>query len=252
MGLSKKVCSKCGIEKALNEFYVRHDLLKEYGEADPKSYRHQCKQCCSNNAKKQRQKHLEYTQGLYFVYFVYNHNNELIYIGKTNDICSRIHQHQIEKRFNEDDVNYIEFELINSLCDASVREIYYINKYKPLLNQRDVFEGDLLCTTINEFSRYKIYRHNKQQFKNDIDKSIEKNFKKNKIEKKNHKPVVKIDPNTMEILDRYDTCKQAEKANGISESGVSRAAKKNGKAGGFCWQYLNQEDKDTDRFKKEQ
>ena len=67
--------------------------------------------------------------------------------------------------------------------------------------------------------------------------------------KKNSKPVIKIDPKTKDIIQQYDTCKAAEKDNGISEGGVSRAAKTGGKSGGFYWQYLYEEDKSTDRFK---
>lgn len=247
--MSKKVCTKCGQEKSLNEFYIRSECLKEYGKNDPRSYRHQCKTCCSNNAKKQRAKRISYTEGLYFVYFVFNHNEELIYIGKTNDIYNRIKQHQIENRFCEDDVYYIEFELLKNPCDAGVREIYYINKYKPILNQRDVFDGEIIDTIINDLNRLRVYRHDKEQFKNDINKAIKQGVNYSKPITKYSKPVLKIDPKTMKIIQKYDTCKQAEEDNNISEGGVSRAAKKGGKSGGFYWQYVNQEDKDTDRFK---
>ena len=251
MRLSKKICSKCGIEKDLYEFYTRKDMYKKYGKDDVRSYRKDCIDCCSKAAKKQRENRMNYTKGLYFVYFVYDHNNELFYIGKTNDLYSRIHQHQIENRFNENDVNYVEFELLNSLCDASIREIYYINKYKPKLNKRDVFEGDVLCTNINELIRLKVYRHNKEQFKEDINKAIKnKGINCVKSSKKYSKPVAKIDPLSLEIIQVYSTCKQAEHENNISEGGVSRAAKKNGKSGGFYWEYINAEDKATDRFKK--
>ena len=251
MRLNKKVCSKCGIEKDFNEFYIRKENQIKYGSNDPRSYRESCIDCCSEAAKKQREKRMNYTKGLYFVYFVYDYNNELFYIGKTNDLYSRIHQHQIENRFNEDDVYYVEFELLNSLCDASIRELYYINKYKPRLNKRDVFEGDILCTNINELIRLKVYRHNKEQFKEDINKAI-KNREMNcvKSSKKYSKPVAKIDPLSLEVIQVYSTCKQAEQENNISESGVSRAAKKGGKAGGFYWEYLDAEDKSTDRYGK--
>lgn len=244
--LSKKTCSNCGIEKDLNEFYFNNNFKNEYGIDDPKSYRNICKVCSSLKSKENREKHLQYTKGLYFVYFIYNYDNELIYIGKTNDLCNRIYQHEKEKRFCVDDINYIEYELLNSLCDASVREIYYINKYKPILNQRDLFEGEILDTAMNELNKNKIYVSNKEQIKADIEKSI-KNNKKNK---NSNKPVLKIDPNTRQIIQQYNSCKEAEKANSISESGVSRAAKKGGKAGGFYWEYLDTEDKSTDRYGK--
>ena len=68
--LSKKVCSKCGIEKDLYEFYTRKDMYEKYGKDDVRSYRKDCIDCCSKAAKKQRENRMNYTKGLYFVYFV--------------------------------------------------------------------------------------------------------------------------------------------------------------------------------------
>lgn len=247
MGIKK--CSECGKEKSYGDFYTRKEKLDKYGIDDARSYINICKDCHLKKCKKRRTKKISYTQGLYFVYFIYNHNDELIYIGKTNDVCERIKQHQNEKRFNESDVKYVDIELLSSLCDASVREIYYINKYKPILNNRDVFEGEITCTVINELPRQRIYRQTKDQFKKDVTQMI-KNYSNNiNHSKKYSKPVIKIDPKTKEIIQKYDTCKAAEKDNGISEGGVSRAAKSGGKSGGFYWQYLYEEDKTTDRFK---
>lgn len=247
MGIKK--CSKCGITKTYDHFYVHKKNMEKYGIDNSKSYRNECKSCHAESSKRQRDARMSYSHGLYFIYFVYNHKDELIYIGKTNDVCERIKQHQKEKRFNESDVNYIDIELLSSLCDASVREIYYINKYKPILNNRDVFEGEITCTVINELLRQRIYRQTKDQFKKDVTQMI-KNYSNNiNHSKKYSKPVIKIDPKTKDIIQQYDTCKAAEKDNGISEGGVSRAAKSGGKSGGFYWQYLYEEDKATDRFK---
>lgn len=252
--MGTKKCSKCGKEKSYDNFYIQHKEMNQYGASDPRSYRHNCKECCSSSAKKQREKDLEYTHGFYFIYFIYNHNNELIYIGKTNDLYNRILQHHKNKKINKDNIKYIDIEILESLCDASVREIYYINKYKPTLNQRDVFEG-VLTTTINEYKKKRI-QYNKDTLKEDINKIVKKliDKKSNKLKdqselKKYSKPILKIDPETKEILEKYDTCKEAETKNNIAASGVSRAAKSGGKAGGFYWVYLNEEDKDTDRFK---
>ena len=243
--MGKKICSRCKKEKSFSEYYLSSNY-KKYTPNDPKSYRTLCKKCCSETSKERRKNNLP---NFYFVYFVYNNNEELIYIGKTNDIYNRIRQHQFENRFNENDVYFIEFELLQSLCDAGVREIYYINKYKPILNQRDIFDGEIIDTVINDLNRLRVYRHNRQQFKEDIDKAIQQGINYSKPITKYSKPVLKIDPQTMKIIQKYDTCKQAEEDNNISEGGVSRAAKKGGKSGGFYWRYVNQEDKDTDRFK---
>lgn len=247
--MSKKVCVKCKKEKPFNEFYFSTNYKRQNLEIDnEKSYRNICKECCLENSKNRRVNNLS---GYYFVYFLYDFNNELFYIGKTNDIYNRIRQHQNEKRFTEDEVNYIEFEIIDSFCDASIRELYYINKYKPRLNKRDVFEGELKNTHINELHKERIYfNKDRKEFKKEVNKSINKSLKPKSTFKKNAKPVLKIDPKTNEILNQYDTCKQAEKENNISEGGVSKAAKKGSLCNGYYWKYLNAEDKITDRYKK--
>ena len=152
--------------------------MKKYGEHDIISYRKECKDCFSIKSKKRYKKTLKkHNNGLYFVYFIYNKHNELIYIGKTRDLIIRLKQHERENRLYRKDIGKIEYELVNSECDASVREIYYINKYKPELNCRDCFEGEMVDTVINELHKYKIiykdYDDFVQQVKNDIN-----NYKK--------------------------------------------------------------------------
>lgn len=243
----KKKCSCCNIEKDLNEFYIDSKQMKKYGEHDIRSYRKECKECFSIKSKKRYKKTLKkHNNGLYFVYFIYNKHNELIYIGKTRDLIIRLKQHERENRLYRKDIGKIEYELVNSECDASVREIYYINKYKPELNCRDCFKGEMVDTVINELHKYKIiykdYDDFVQQVKNDIN-----NYKK-PIKNKTSKPVLKLDPKTKKILEEYESCKQAEKKNNISPGNVSKAAKRGSKSGGFYWQYKFLSDKDTDRY----
>ena len=98
--MGTKKCSKCGITKTYDHFYVHKKNMEKYGIDNSKSYRNECKSCHAESSKKQRDARMSYSHGLYFIYFVYNHNDELIYIGKTNDVCERIRQHQKEKRFD--------------------------------------------------------------------------------------------------------------------------------------------------------
>lgn len=248
--MGTKKCSKCGKEKSLDNFYINSEKKGRYDESDPRLYKSNCKECHSKEHKERRVKKLSYTQGLYFVYFVYNYNEELIYIGKTNDLCGRMTQHYKSNKLNKEDIMYIEYELLSSLCDAGVREIYYINKYKPILNERDVFEGEMTCTIINEFERIRIYDiTQEEQLKTNISDNINTKMV-NKNTRKYSKPVYKIDPKTMEVIEEYNTCKEAEEANNISASGVSRAARTGGKAGKFYWRYVYENDKTTDRYKK--
>ena len=82
-------------------------------------------------------------------------------------------QHQKENRLNESDINYIDFELMKSAGDAFVREIYYINKYKPILNKRDLVDEEIQITVINELEKYRVYRNDIEQFKHNVIQIIE-------------------------------------------------------------------------------
>lgn len=171
MGLKK--CIACGKEKTFDNFYVRSEKRGVYDETDPRLYKGTCKECHLQQCKDRRENKLSYTHGLYFVYFIYNYDNELIYIGKTNDLYGRMKQHQKENRLNESDINYIDFELMKSAGDAFVREIYYINKYKPILNKRDLVDEEIQITVINELEKYRVYRNDIEQFKHNVIQIIE-------------------------------------------------------------------------------
>lgn len=64
-------------------------------------------------------------QGVYFLYF----RNEVVYVGKSNNIYRRFMEHRASKRWNM--YKFIPI-LDKTLC--SITELYYINKYKPKYN----------------------------------------------------------------------------------------------------------------------
>lgn len=66
-------------------------------------------------------------QGLYFLF----NNNEIVYIGKSENILKRIKDHRRKKIFTH--YTYIP---IDSRVELSIFEFYYINKYKPVLNKK--------------------------------------------------------------------------------------------------------------------
>lgn len=176
----KKKCSGCGKVKNISEFYTRKREMDIYGPNDLRSYRHLCKKC-NGKACKERNKKAEHKHNggkFYFVYFIYDKNNKLIYIGKTKDVIERLREHEKEKRFYRKDISKVQFELVETDCDACVREIYYINKYKPKLNIRDVFKGKMKSTTINRLKRYTIVYHTYKQFGKDVEAIVSKYLKK--------------------------------------------------------------------------
>ncbi len=81
---------------------------------------------------------LEYLIGLYFLY---NENKELIYIGKSKNLGSRILTSTKERK-----AFYLKYKETHTKSDANILELYYIAKYKPSLNS-DSKEND--DTTLN-------------------------------------------------------------------------------------------------------
>lgn len=69
---------------------------------------------------------LIYIHGLYFLY---DENKELIYIGKSKNLGSRIFQSiKVRQGF------YFKYKLPQTKSDTNILELYYISKYKPSLN----------------------------------------------------------------------------------------------------------------------
>lgn len=80
-----------------------------------------------------------------FVYFFYDSNNTLLYVGKTTNLKGRMLQHfslellKLEPwRGTIDRSNIITLQC-NNVCDLDLYETYLINKYNPLYNKDKVF-----------------------------------------------------------------------------------------------------------------
>jgi hypothetical protein len=69
----------------------------------------------------------------YYVYKFHNQYNDLLYIGKTNNLTQRIQSHKNNKKWwNE--VDKIEYTECKNKTDMDLYEIYYINKLNPRYN----------------------------------------------------------------------------------------------------------------------
>ncbi|MGN1033250.1 MAG: GIY-YIG nuclease family protein [Intestinibacter sp.] len=175
----KKKCSRCGKTKDIKDFYKRKKEMQIYGPNDLRSYRHVCKKCNCELCKERNIKYAnKHNGGIFlFVYFIYDNKNKLVYVGKTKDIVDRIKDHHRDKKIDKNDISKVSFELVESECDACVREIYYINKYKPKLNQRDIFDGKMTCTTINKIKKYTVKYISNKQFSQEVENIINKRLK---------------------------------------------------------------------------
>lgn len=79
-----------------------------------------------------------------FYIYKYVHNNNIIYIGKTNiSLINRVKSHAKESKFKQyDDVQIYCFKCENRI-ETDIYEKYLINKYKPILNIADKIQQDI-------------------------------------------------------------------------------------------------------------
>jgi hypothetical protein len=94
----------------------------------------------------------------YFVY-KYTYNNEIIYIGKTDDIDRRIREHASGQGLEEKFLPYLDsveihyHECCNEV-EMSALERLLINQYKPVLNVVDIVAGDATVFIELSWARY--------------------------------------------------------------------------------------------------
>lgn len=145
-----KKCSKCLKVKNLNEFGYRNRKTKQ---GTRKTILSCCKQC---NAEYSRKKYMEMrTNNLKCVYRFLNFNEEVIYVGKTERIEYRINSHMSKsghlpaKCYEE--VYKIQFMALSSTVLMDIKEMYYINLYKPKYNSEHLYNEEAF--TILDFTR---------------------------------------------------------------------------------------------------
>lgn len=78
---------------------------------------------------------LQFTPG---IYFMYNFNKQLIYIGKSVNLSNRMISSSRER-----EPYYIKYKTTKSFSDCHVLELYYINLLKPCLNKSEKSQDDL-------------------------------------------------------------------------------------------------------------
>lgn len=84
-------------------------------------------------------KYLENDNRKFYVYKMYDENEELLYVGKTTNIEARINQHfskdTIEKQTWKEDVAYIDYYEFKTKVDMDIMELYYIALKRPKHNE---------------------------------------------------------------------------------------------------------------------
>lgn len=74
-------------------------------------------------------------QGLYFLY---NKEKKLVYIGKAKHIGNRVKQHCKNEEIN-DYIHFFKFAIVECPVKRDMYETYYINKMKPPLNREKTY-----------------------------------------------------------------------------------------------------------------
>jgi hypothetical protein len=111
-----------------NEVNIENKILIEFNCFLSELYRfefHSADSLCHLQNLIQLQ-HLENRVG---VYFLYNKNKDLIYIGKSISLKRRMIESYMKCR-----ASYYRYAFTKTESDMVVYELYYINKYKPQLN----------------------------------------------------------------------------------------------------------------------
>ena len=91
------------------------------------------------------------------IYFIFNKNDELMYIGKSNNIFNRMRSHYNGSNGEKNIChNYYSFRygILNDPTDRDIYETWYINKMKPPLNAQKIFsyksQKDRYANTLKE------------------------------------------------------------------------------------------------------
>lgn len=140
----------------LYDEYYKPIIIKEklWSSAD-KRYKHLAKKFL------EKQKEIEKKHG---VYFLYDHDKQLIYIGKSvHDLWGRIISSAKERN-----AVYYSYALTKTKSDTSVYEMYYISKYKPKLNNDGKYNDEVTISLPDlEFTELQfVYQEDEEEFEN--------------------------------------------------------------------------------------
>lgn len=138
-----KKCTCCGEIKELSEFGQRNRKKKD--NTIYKKYLSYCKKCNSEKSKNDYNKKKQ--DGLNFVYKFLNEDNEVIYVGKTSNLPVRLAHHLSKSNSHlpeeaRSEISKVQYMVIGLTSLMDIKEIYYINLYKPKYNQKYLYSDE--------------------------------------------------------------------------------------------------------------
>lgn len=127
-----KVCSECYVAKTLDLFHKN-----EKGQYGVHAICRGCRKVKYVKSVKKDKK--------YCVYRFIDYNKNICYVGLTDDIKRRMQNYKIGKNKDIDfeSIKTVEYQEFKSRIDMAIRELYYINLYKPIYNKRDKITGEM-------------------------------------------------------------------------------------------------------------
>ena len=152
-----------------------------------------------------------------YIYKFLDKDNNVLYIGNTKDILSRILNHKNLPEECYDNVECIEFARVKNEMEMDIYEIYYINKFNPQYNKKSKYKsgsGDFNLEPLNfefkiskEFLKYRKikpcnnkYHHTDIVEHKDMVSCFNLNFSYAKIENLNFNISNTIDINLIEYI----------------------------------------------------
>ena len=145
-----KTCPECGEIKSRSSEYFR-DKRRENGV-----YTY-CKKCQNAKYGKKNQKAFRERQKQkgdgFYIYFIFNKNKELMYVGQTTNMKTRMVSHYYSKvsatadLFSNNDVSLILYLEVESKEEMDNLEVVFINNKKrnlkePMISTFDIFYGE--------------------------------------------------------------------------------------------------------------
>lgn len=135
----------CGYSELfeITDSEIRCRTYKEWIEYNHKNGGHKVLKTYSMNEDVSK---CEYKFDGLCIYRFLDKDNNIIYVGKTVDLVNRMTTHFSGGHLDEscyEQVNKIEYIKCENQADMNIKEIYFINKYKPKFNTKDLYKGEV-------------------------------------------------------------------------------------------------------------
>lgn len=190
-----KICTHCKKEKPLKDFGERN-ITRSNGEKVKKKLSI-CKQCNSERAKKRYFYNVQ--NSINTVYRLLNKYGDVLYVGKTSNLPTRVSLHMSKNghlpKSCIEQVDKIEFLAMESRVLMDIKELYYINLYKPVYNSNHIEEESF---TINDFLHDKwkdisLFSRVSKEFENDEQVNQVKEWRTIFVRKRNKNYIVYVE-----------------------------------------------------------